>query len=159
MGPDLFILASSVTQLRSISARKDHAQAYRSSTTDMRPSLLRSLPQPQSQLSPAESKTILSWLQHFKLSGGLTPPRHADCYELSYSRSSGPGGQNVNKLATKATVRFDLAKASTWLPGHVQRGLAVSSFYAHSTHSLVLSSMRHRTQPANARDCLEKCVR
>lgn len=64
----------------------------------------------------------------------------------------------MNKLATKATVRFDLAKARTWLPEHVQRGLAMSSFYAQSSHSLVLSSMRHRTQPANAQDCLEKYV-
>ena len=81
---------------------------------------------PQSILSEAESKNIKSWVQQFKLQGGLTPPRHANDYTLSYSRSSGPGGQNVNKVSTKATVRLDLEKAKTWLPEHVQQGLIQS---------------------------------
>mmetsp|Transcript_2309 Transcript_2309/g.8426 ORF Transcript_2309/g.8426 Transcript_2309/m.8426 type:complete len:127 (-) Transcript_2309:414-794(-) len=35
-----------------------------------------------------------------------------DCCQLSFARSSGPGGQNVNKLNTKVEVRLELAKAA-----------------------------------------------
>jgi len=74
-------------------------------------------------LSVTESNAAREWIQQFKLKGGLTPPRHADDYEITYSRSSGPGGQNVNKLNTKATVRLDLERASRWLPEHAIEAL------------------------------------
>lgn len=69
-------------------------------------------------LSVPESNAAREWIQQFKLRGGLTPPRHAEDYELTYSRSSGPGGQNVNKVNTKATIRLDLGRAKQWLPEH-----------------------------------------
>jgi peptidyl-tRNA hydrolase ICT1 len=42
-----------------------------------------------------------------------------DKIELRYSRSSGPGGQNVNKLNTKVEIRFNVTQAD-WLPLEVR---------------------------------------
>jgi hypothetical protein len=43
-----------------------------------------------------------------------------DAYDVSYARSSGPGGQHVNKTNSKAVVRLDLHKAKgRWLPPFV----------------------------------------
>ncbi|KAL1504514.1 hypothetical protein AB1Y20_010916 [Prymnesium parvum] len=47
-------------------------------------------------------------------SGRAEIPR--DLIDVSFVRSSGPGGQNVNKLSTKAVLRVDLARAAAHLP-------------------------------------------
>lgn len=48
-------------------------------------------------------------------------------YEVSYARSSGPGGQHVNKTNSKAVVRFDLHRAkAVWLPPFVVPALQQS---------------------------------
>lgn len=77
-------------------------------------------------LSLQESNAAREWIQQFRLQGGMTPPRHENDYEITYSRSSGPGGQNVNKVNTKATVRLDLEKAKKWLPEHALEELKES---------------------------------
>jgi len=41
---------------------------------------------------------------------------------LHFARSRGPGGQNVNKVNSKAEIRFDLDKAH-WLPQYTRRHL------------------------------------
>jgi ribosome-associated protein len=76
--------------------------------------------------------------------------------ELSYSRSSGPGGQNVNKTATKATLRWDV-RHSRALPDDVRERF-VRAFAARLTRAgeLVLHSQRHRDQARNAADCVAK---
>jgi len=75
---------------------------------------------------------------------------------LRFVRSPGPGGQNVNKLATKAEVRFDLAGSGA-LTGAQKRRLA-RAFPAHVTHSgeFVVTSDRHRSQKRNQWDALAK---
>ena len=42
--------------------------------------------------------------------------------DLSFSRSSGPGGQNVNKVNTKADIRFKIDSAD-WIPDDVKQRL------------------------------------
>ncbi len=77
-------------------------------------------------------------------------------FEWTYVRSSGPGGQNVNKVASKAVLRWN-AKGSPSVPQAVKQRL-----FAHHRGRftvdgvLVLTSQRFRDQERNRQDCLEK---
>ncbi|MBS0208756.1 MAG: aminoacyl-tRNA hydrolase [Planctomycetes bacterium] len=76
--------------------------------------------------------------------------------ELSFVRSSGPGGQNVNKVNSKAQLRW-YPRANTSLPPDVRdRFLARYATTLTVEGAVVLSSQQHRDQPSNTADCLEK---
>lgn len=91
-------------------------------------------------------------------------------FQVTFSRSSGPGGQNVNKLNTKANIRLELSQADNHAPDSLDRAhprkwltrdlvsriAKKSPYYVASDHSLLVTSMRHRTQEANVQDALEK---
>jgi ribosome-associated protein len=75
---------------------------------------------------------------------------------LSFSRSSGPGGQNVNKTATKATLHWDVLRSPA-LPADVRaRLLAAHGSRLTRAGELVIQSQRTRDQARNADDCVEK---
>ena len=73
-----------------------------------------------------------------------------------YSRSSGPGGQNVNKVATKVTLLFDV-RASEALSDdqktRIEERLANRISAAGMLH---VTSQRHRTRSANQREVIER---
>lgn len=76
--------------------------------------------------------------------------------QFRYARSSGPGGQNVNKLNTKATLTVRLDDLAACLPAD-----AMSRFKriakAHLTEAgLQISSEESRSQRANRQACLER---
>ena len=75
---------------------------------------------------------------------------------FTYARSSGPGGQNVNKVNTKVTVHWPV-KTSPSLPEDV-RGRFVSRFHRriNKLGELVIYSQRYRDQERNHSDCLDK---
>src|SRR4051794_18352639 len=74
----------------------------------------------------------------------------------SYARSGGPGGQNVNKVASKAVMRWDIA-VSNALPADVKNRLALQQKrYFTQDGSLIITSQRYRDQERNREDCLEK---
>ena len=76
--------------------------------------------------------------------------------DWSYARSGGPGGQNVNKVSSKAVLRWNL-RATTALPAHVKdRLIALNRRRVTTEGELVLSSQRYRDQDRNRQDCLEK---
>jgi ribosome-associated protein len=79
-----------------------------------------------------------------------------DEFEWSYVRSGGPGGQNVNKVASKAVLRWDLA-GSPSLPEEVKARLRTQQpGRITGAGELILSSQRFRDQERNRQDCLEK---
>ncbi|KAJ8915971.1 hypothetical protein NQ315_016648 [Exocentrus adspersus] len=76
--------------------------------------------------------------------------------EITYSKSSGPGGQNVNKVNTKVDVRFHLQSAK-WLSDEVKDKLS-EKFNSKLTNDgyLIYKSDLTRSQQLNLADCLEK---
>lgn len=87
-------------------------------------------------------------------------PRHvvipAEALEWQFVRSSGPGGQHVNRTSSKAVLRFDVAGCPA-LPEDVrQRLLERERPRLTQDGGLVISSQRHREQPRNVADCRAK---
>lgn len=71
-------------------------------------------------------------------------------------RAQGPGGQNVNKVATAAQLRFDL-KSSPSLPEPVRRRAADLAGSRLTTEGeIVITASRHRTQQLNRDDALTR---
>ena len=87
------------------------------------------------------------------------PPRISiprDELAITYVRSSGPGGQHLNKVSTKAVVRWNVARSRS-LPADVkQRFLVRYQRRLTAGGELVLTSQRFRERGRNLTDCLEK---
>ena len=76
--------------------------------------------------------------------------------EFSYVRSSGPGGQNVNKVSSKAVMRWSILHNLSLPPGVRQRFLERYANQITVTGDLVITGSQFRDQKRNAEDCLEK---
>ncbi|CAJ0826174.1 12253_t:CDS:2 [Entrophospora sp. SA101] len=78
--------------------------------------------------------------------------------EISFARSSGPGGQNVNKLNTKVDIRINLDKAY-WIPEYARNKIKIQeSNHINKKGELVLVSQLTRTQSRNIEDCIDKLI-
>ena len=76
----------------------------------------------------------------------------------TFVRASGPGGQNVNKLATAVQLRFDV-RHSPSLPADVRARVAVLAGRRLTQDGvLVIIAQRHRTQERNREDARERLV-
>jgi ribosome-associated protein len=80
----------------------------------------------------------------------------AAALEWRFVRSSGPGGQHVNRTSSKAVLRFDAA-GTPYLPEAVRRRLlARERPRLTDGGAILISSQRHRDQSRNVADCLDK---
>jgi ribosome-associated protein len=75
----------------------------------------------------------------------------------SFVRASGPGGQNVNKVASAVQLRFDLAASG--LPDDVRRRLErLAGRRLTQDGAILITAQRHRTQERNREDALQRLI-
>jgi ribosome-associated protein len=88
------------------------------------------------------------------IQSGLTLPR--DELSLQFSRAAGPGGQNVNKVNSKVTLRWHFARSKSLDAAPRQRLEQRLAGRLTRTGDLIVSSQRFRDQAKNIDDCREK---
>ena len=77
---------------------------------------------------------------------------------FKFSRSGGPGGQNVNKLNTRVTLSFDVANASNLSDEQKTRILRRLATRVDKSGVLKVVSQRYRTQKANRNAATERLI-
>lgn len=75
---------------------------------------------------------------------------------FTFSRSGGPGGQNVNKVNTKATLTVSRLALSKALPPYAMRRLETVASRYLSEDALQISADDSRSQLANRRACMDR---
>ncbi|XP_039031971.1 peptidyl-tRNA hydrolase ICT1, mitochondrial-like [Hibiscus syriacus] len=85
-----------------------------------------------------------------------TPQITLDHVSVSFARSGGPGGQNVNKVNTKVDMRFNV-KQAYWLSDRIrERIMQLEKNRINKDGEIVVSSTKTRTQKGNIDDALAK---
>lgn len=109
--------------------------------------------------SEHQIKTAKEWLATFQ---ARDIPRHT--FQISYSRSSGPGGQKVNKTSSKATISLDPslwldARLCFWIPVAVQHQLRTSKVrYETKGGGILVQSDLSRNRDVNTDLCFSKLL-
>jgi ribosome-associated protein len=78
--------------------------------------------------------------------------------EFSFIRSSGPGGQNVNKVSSAVRLRFDI-RHSPSLPDDVRsRLIRIAGRRVTERGELIISAQNHRSQERNRQEALDRLI-
>ena len=90
----------------------------------------------------------------------ITSTLSIDKNELHFDfiRSSGPGGQNVNKSSTAVQLRFDVVKSATLSEDVKKRLIQISGKKITDNGILIIDARRHRTQVRNRNDSVKRLV-
>jgi ribosome-associated protein len=82
----------------------------------------------------------------------------ADELQFRFVRASGPGGQNVNKVATAVQLRFDAAHCSSLSDPVRRRLMRLAGKRLTADGEIVIEARRHRTQEQNRQDAIDRLV-
>jgi len=90
----------------------------------------------------------------------ITPTVKLDDNELQFDfiRSAGPGGQNVNKVATAAQLRFDVRNSHALEPEVKERLIRLAGSRMTEEGVLIIEARRYRTQEQNRFDATQRLV-
>lgn len=80
----------------------------------------------------------------------------ADDLVWTATRSSGPGGQNVNKVSSRVELRFDLPGTEALAPAVKERLAVLARGYLDAEGRILLKSEKTRDQPRNLEDARER---
>jgi ribosome-associated protein len=76
--------------------------------------------------------------------------------DFSFARSSGPGGQNVNKVSSKAVLKWNLIQSPSVSEALRQRFLSSYASHINQEGEVVISSEETRSQIQNKQSCIDK---
>jgi ribosome-associated protein len=90
----------------------------------------------------------------------ITPNIQINENELQYEfiRASGPGGQNVNKVASSVQLRFDVNNSPSLHPGVKERLRKLAGYRMTDEGILIIEAKRYRTQDQNRFDATQRLI-
>ena len=82
-----------------------------------------------------------------------------DEIRFHFIRASGPGGQNVNKVATAVQIRFNVRASRSLAPDVQERLIRLAASHITADGDLVIDARKFRSQERNRQDALERLAR